>query len=297
MNGTPCEDPTIGGLITVCRFGDSARRDFSGGRGALWALVPPIDALQIREAELGVVGLRALTVALTLRGRHALHHFVPEQSKGLPDVLVDMEYLCGLVLTSLDRVGDAAGSSARGRITELLVSLEGRSNPSPESPLQGERLEIPKRKKREARSRVVTKKSYSRPDSSEPLTTEELINKRSKEAHRRRSFWRSVGGILILPILVVLYLSLPAPGGGLASASSYSSMPLVALVRLPGQTKVRVHASWFSLPDDERDIAIMILWDQLVDETDDRGLELTVADHVNQTRGGVVAGKVWWRSR
>jgi hypothetical protein len=67
----------IGGLIQICQFGDSARRDFTSGRGALWTLVPPIDADQIRQANLDPVGLRALTVPLVLRGRHALHYFMP----------------------------------------------------------------------------------------------------------------------------------------------------------------------------------------------------------------------------
>jgi hypothetical protein len=123
-----------------------------------------------------------------------------------------------------------------------------------------------------------------------------LIKQTVREARRRGSFHRAIGGLILLPALVGLYYTLPSPGGGLPGASSYRSMPVVAVLRLQGQVKVRVHASWFSLPDDERDIAMLILWDQLVDETDDRGLELTVADHVNETRGGVMVGKVWWRT-
>jgi len=295
--GNPCENPTIGGLITVCAFGDSARRDFTAGRGALWALVPPIDALQIHDVDLGIVGLRALTVPLTLRGRHALHHFAPEQSHGIPPTLVDLEYLCGLVINSLKREGEEPGSSARLRLEQLLVILESRSNPTMETNSEAERINIPKRKKKEASPRVRVNKSEPPSESSEPLTTEELINKRSQQARRKGSIRRAVVGSILLPVFVALYFSLPAPGGGLAPAGSYSAIPLVALVRLPGNVRVRVHASWFSIPDDERDIAMMVLWDELVDETEDPGLELIVADHVNETRGGVVAGKVWWRSR
>jgi len=297
VKGTPCEDPTIGGLITVCGFGDAARRDFSAGRGALWGLVPPIDALQIREVDLSPVGLRALTLPLTLRGRHALHHFAPEQTHGQPPILVDLEYLCGLALASLERGGDEPGSSARRRLEILLVALEARTNPGSLDNPENERMNIPMRKNKGVSPGVVSEQRDRLLDIAEPLTTEELIKKRSREARRRGSFRRAMVGVFLLPMLVALYFSLPMPGGGLASAGSYSSMPLFALVRLPGQIKVRVHASWFSLPDEERNIAMLVLWDELVDETEDGGLELTVADHVNETRGGVVAGKVWWRSR
>lgn len=294
--GAPCEDPTIGGLIGVCQFGDSARRDFNSGRGALWSLVPPIDALQIQEAALELVGLRALTVPLVLRGRHALHHFKAEQPGGLPQILVDLEYLCGLLLSSLERGGDEPGSAAQRRLEILLVDLEVRSNPGASNNAATDHIDIPKRKKREARAKQRAEKLKEDPSPEAPLSTEALIQARAEQARRRGSFHRALIGLIVLPLLVTLYLTLPTPGGGLPSSSTYGSMPLVALVRLPGQIKVRVHASWFALPDDERDIAMMILWDQLVDETEDPGLELSVADHVNQTRGGVVAGKVWWRS-
>jgi len=294
--GAPCEDPTIGGLIGVCQFGDSARRDFNSGRGALWGLVPPIDALQIQEADLELVGLRALTVPLVLRGRHALHHFKPDQSGGLPEVLADIEYLCGLLLSSLERGGDELGSSAQRRLEILLVDLEERSNPGASNNAATDHIDIPKRKKKEARAQRRAEKFKDDSSPEAPLSTEELIQARAEEARRSSSFHRTLIGLVALPLLVTLYFTLPTPGGGLPSASTYGSLPLVGLVRLPGQIKVRVHASWFALPDDERDIAMMILWDQLVDETEDPGLELSVADHVNQTRGGVVAGKVWWRS-
>jgi hypothetical protein len=177
------------------------------------------------------------------------------------------------------------------------VDLEVRSNPGASNNAATDHIDIPKRKEREARAQQRAAKRKDDPSPEAPLSTEALIQARAEEARRKGSFHRVLVGLVVLPLLVSLYLTLPTPGGGLPSSSTYGSMPLVGLVRLPGRIKVRVHASWFALPDDERDIAMMILWDQLVDETEDPGLELTVADHVNQTRGGVVAGKVWWQSR
>jgi len=257
--------------------------------------------MQIQEARLDLVGLRALTVPLVLQGRHALHHFLAEQNGQIPEPLVDLEYLCGLLLTSLEQSGDSPGSAAQRRVEILLDLLEARSNPDLGFEDTAEHIDIPRRKAGLSPESAPNNKA-ARPlhrdltGEDEELSTEELIQKRAHEARRSASFARALVGLLIIPLLVGLYYVIPEPGGGLPAATSYSSMPLVGLIRQPGGVTARVHASWFVLPEEERDIAVMILWDELVDETEDPGLELTVADHVNKTRGGVVAAKVWWRT-
>lgn len=295
VKGAPFEDPMIGGLIQVCQFGDSARRDFSSGRQSLWALVPPIDALQIEEAKLDLVGLRALTVPVTLRGRHALHHFLPEQPSGIPESLVDLEYICGLLLRSLDNSGEISGSASERRISILLQELEGRSNPSVELESSRDHLEIPKRAPRESKEAPAPEKPKVE-ISEEDLSPEELIQRRVRSAARHAGARRLAVAVLLIPLLASLSWILPSPGGGLPSVSNYQEVPLVAMVRYRGAVRVRVHASWFTVPEQDRSVAVKALWDRLVEEYEDEGLELTVADNVNQTRGGVVAGQVWWIS-
>jgi len=295
----------IGGLIQICNFGESARSDFKAGRGSLWALVPPIEALQIQEAGLDPVGLRSLSVPLVLRGRHALHHLKEEQPEGVPDILLELEFLSGYLLSSLVDGGDQPGSSAQRRLELLLEAIRSRSNPAAAGDTSSGPIDIPTRKEKESRLKKAKKKKKKRKEQrraeffdngNEEVSAGELIQQRAKEARSRGSFHRVIVGLVLIPLLVVLYQILPTPGGGLPAASSYSSIPVVALIRHSGHVRARVHGSWFTLPDEERDVAVMILWDELVDETEDPGLELTVADHTNSTRGGVVAGKVWWRS-
>ena len=301
VKGAPLDDPMIGGLIQACSFGDAARRDFRSGRSSLWSLVPPIDAMQIQEASLDLPGLRALSVPLVLRGRHALHRFLPEQPGGIPEPLVDIEYLCGLLLTSLEQKGETKGAASQRRLELLLETLESRSKPLLPFEDSVEHVEIPRRRTPEERStgsqrKLPQAKGVPRETlPEEELSTEELIQRRAQEARRSASFNRAIVGLCLMPLLAGLYFILPTPGGNLPSVNTYTSMPLVGLIRQPGETKARVHASWFALAEEERDIAVMILWDQLVDETEDPGLELLVTDHVGKTRGGVVAGKVWWR--
>jgi hypothetical protein len=308
VQGGAFDDPMIGGLIQICQFGDAARLDFKAGRSELWSLVPPIDALQIQERGLEIRGVRALSVPIVLQGRHALHHFKEVQEHGIPEPLVDVEYLCGVLLRSMDSHPETQGSKAQKRLEILLADLEVRSGTGVSEEPENDRFELPERKSSSPKSRASSEKKKAASSEAdkeeeheqssfeeEDLTADVIIQKSAESAVARASFTRIIFGLLLIGLLGGLYYVLPAPGGGYPQATSYNSMPLIGVIRHPGQVKVRVHGSWFTLPDEERDIAVMILWDQLVDETEDRGLELTVADHTNQTRGGVVAGKVWWR--
>ena len=309
IQGGAFDDPMIGGLIQICQFGDAARSDFKAGRSELWSLVPPIDALQIQERGLETRGVRALSVPLVLQGRHALHHFKAAQKQGIPEPLVDVEYLCGVLLRSLERHPETQGSKAQKRLEILLGDLELRSGTAGVNEgIESDRFELPERKSSSLKSRASSPKRRAlvsednqeedREQSSFPesnLSADEVIQKSAESVVARASFGRVIFGMLLIGLLGGLYYVLPAPGGGYPQATSYNSIPLIGVIRHPGQIKVRVHGSWFTLPDEERDLAMMILWDEMVDETEDTGLELTVADHTNQTRGGVVAGKVWWR--
>ena len=297
VKGAPFDDPMIGGLIQVSQFGESAKRDFTSGRKSLWSLVPPIDALQIKEAELGLVGLRALTVPLTLRGRHALHHYLPGQTGGTPPLLLDVEFVVGFLLESLARSGEEAGSSSIRRLEQLLADVQNRSAPPEEDEAESTRLAIPKRKGRESQAVSGEDNEFEESASNDRDQSE------SPKPVERRPVGHGLGGsrvwrlalvILLLPVLASLSWVLPRPGGDLPSVSSYREVPLVAMVRMEGRIVVRAHSSWFTVPEEERSLAIKALWDRLVAENADPGLELEIADNLNRTQGGVVAGKVWW---
>ena len=116
-----------------------------------------------------------------------------------------------------------------------------------------------------------------------------------KLSRRLRKNWLVVLSIVLL--IASLNWILPRAGGGLPPVSDYREVPLVAMIRMPGTIKVRVHSSWFTVDEEERSDAMKALWQRLTLELDDEGLELTVTDNVNVTRGGVVAGRVWWEDK
>ncbi|MEE2829768.1 MAG: hypothetical protein VX498_11325 [Myxococcota bacterium] len=289
----------IGGLIQVFRLGDAAQRDFSLGRKSLWGLVPPIDALQIQEAGLELPGVRSLSVAVMLWGQHALHHYLPSPGLGIPPLLADVEYVAEALVSALDRAGDEPGSSSRRRLRLLLDALEARSPLGLGEDSSDVHMEIPRRKAKENPERVESegahaRESYSAPEPTAPPTLAEVQARAARQIAVRQ---RIVLALVFLPLLASLHWILPRAGGGLPPVSDYREVPLVAMIRMPGTIKVRVHSSWFTVSEEERSDAVKELWKRLTLELDDEGLELTVTDNVNVTRGGVVAGRVWWENQ
>lgn len=282
------------GLLQSAGFDDAMRVQFRAGRNGLWSLVPPISATQVAEVDLSVDSARSLALALVLRSRHALHHYLPEQPPGLPVPAVLAQ--CGEVLTALKLILDSNRSRAADPIADLLPSLAG--DLAQRGISAGGGLDL----KRDAIREGKRQSAQSRRDAE---VADDLISGQTARPAGRVSLsmysggplWRLVMGLVVVGALAAAVAMVPSGLTTLPDGTSYKAIPAVAIIRHQDEIRVRIPKQWLRLPQPAREKALRDLHARFAKEMKGVPLPVVLQSLTDEPYGGIAGERVWWDPR
>ncbi len=281
------------GLLQSAGFNDAMRGQFRAGRNGLWSLVPPITATQVAEADLSVDSARSLALALVLRSRHALHHYLPEQSTGLPtpDVLSQ----CGEVLSALKLILESDRSKGPDPIRSLLpeladdlaqrgVSAGGVIDQKRDAIREGRRQDAEARRKAEQEVDLVGGAGRG-------------SNRVAFSLYSGGPLWRLAVGTVVVAALASAVAMVPNGLSRLPDGTSYKALPAVAIIRHEDEIRVRIPKQWLQQPQPNREKALRELHRRFTKEMNGNPLPVVLQSLTDEPYGGIAGERVWWDPR
>ncbi len=281
------------GLFQSSGFDDSMRAQFRAGRNGLWSLIPPINATQVAEADLTVDSARSLALALVLRSRHGLHHYLPEQPASLPHPAVLTQ--CGEVLTALKLILESDRSKGPDPIRALLPGLAndlGQRGVSAGGVIDKKRDAIREGRRQDAEARRQAEQEV------------EVIGG-APRGSKRASFsmysggpvWRLAVGAVVVAALASAVAMAPNGLSKLPAGTSYKALPAVAIIRHEDEIRVRIPKQWLQQPQPNREKALRELHARFTKEMTGNPLPVVLLSLTDQPYGGIAGERVWWDPR
>jgi hypothetical protein len=124
-SGRPCRNAYIGEMLDARGWADRERTEYEQGQSSLWRLIPPITLEELAEADFDPAAFIALSLAVTLWGRHALHHWSGRMTgTRMPAPLPDIERVSRFVAEHLEQAGRKSNRGAIGRLDALRQDLQ-----------------------------------------------------------------------------------------------------------------------------------------------------------------------------
>jgi len=281
----PLEEPFLVGLLAILKYDDAERIEYRKGRPGLWGLVPPIDAMQVADANLPRSAAAALGLGVVAWGYQGLARYLPKQSHGVPPMLQQTAEIIAVLTLVLDLGNEAATSIVSPRLFDLGTELEARGA-NALSALDDRRASIVEAHRLEVKARRATEGEQIEAGPGPALGTAGTASE------------VSLGKLLVASALlaaaVAFSILYTGRDGGVPSAASYEEVPAVAIIRLDESIVVRVDPSWMLIPVEQRAGSAVALWERFTKELDGRPIDLDLRDRKNQPLGVVHVGEVSW---
>ena len=280
------------GLIQTVGLSEPMRSAFEEGRNGLWILIPPITATAVAEANLSADAARALGVALYLRVEHALLHYRPEQTSGkVPPVLAECGEILTVIKLALDSDRGKEDDPVATALYDLAVRLGGRGISA------GGVVDLKLAGIREVRRQDAEARRDAQADAEDyDLQGAAVRTNLNFSLVRGASWTRVIVGAVLLVGLIGLSVWTNSSRETLPAASSYKSVPAVAIIRHRDEIVVRVPPTWMGRPQGEREGSLRSLYAHFAEELGPEAVPVIIVSLSNEPYGGVAGERVWWNA-